>query len=202
MARSGPDNPVVSMERERERVIEALSQHFAHDNLSLDELDRRMEQVYRARTVSALRELTKDLPTESGAVAPRPAAPVPQAFAPDEGRLVSIMGSMKRRGLWQPPRQLNVFTIMSETLLDLTEAALARGVTEIELRAVMASIKIIVPPNVRVVVEPSAFMAEVNDQTIDPPPVGSGAPVVRITGFVFMSELKVVIRRRERLDDV
>jgi len=190
------------MERERERVIEALSQHFAHDNLSLDELDRRMEQVYRARTVSALRELTKDLPTESGAVAPRPAAPVPQAFAPDEGRLVSIMGSMKRRGLWQPPRQLNVFTIMSETLLDLTEAALARGVTEIELRAVMASIKIIVPPNVRVVVEPSAFMAEVNDQTIDPPPVGSGAPVVRITGFVFMSELKVVIRRRERLDDV
>lgn len=201
MARSDPDDPVVSLDRERERVIETLSRHFAHDNLSLDELERRMEQVYRARSVPALRDLTKDLPSESVEIATRPAAPVPQAFAPEEGRLVSIMGTTTRRGLWQPPRLLDLVSIMSETLLDLTEAALSPGVTEIRLRGVMTSVKIIVPPNVRVVVQPSAFMAEVNDEVLDPPPVGSGAPVVRITGFVVMAELKVVVRRRENPAD-
>ncbi len=201
MARSDPDDPVVSLDRERERVIETLSQHFAHDNLSLDELERRMEQVYRARSMPALRELTKDLPSESVEIAPRPAAPVPQAFAPEVGRVVSIMGTTKRRGLWQPPRLLELVSIMSETLLDLTEAVLSPGVTEIRLRAVMTSLKIIVPPNVRVVVQPSAFMAEVNDEAVDPPPVGSGASVVRITGFVVMAELKVVVRRRENPED-
>src|SRR6185436_16738578 len=65
MAQSGPDGPIVSLERERERTIELLSQHFAHDNLSLDELERRMEQVYRASSLPALRDLTRDLPTDT-----------------------------------------------------------------------------------------------------------------------------------------
>jgi hypothetical protein len=41
-------------------------------------------------------------------------------------------------------------------------------------------------------------MAEVADETTDPPPVGSGAPVIRITGFVMMTELKVFVRTREK----
>jgi hypothetical protein len=187
-----------SMDRERERVIEELSRHFAHDNLSLDELERRIEQVYRAGSVPALRDLTRDLPSPEDAVTPaKRAAPVPEVFTPEEDRIVSIMASTKRRGVWRPPRYLNLYSIMSETHLDLTEAVLGQGVTEIHLRAVMTQVKIIVPPGVRVVVQPSAFMADVADETFDPPAVGSGAPVVRITGPVIMSELKVFVRQRE-----
>lgn len=199
MAQSGPDKPV-TLERERERTIESLSHHFAHDNLSLDELERRMEQVYRVSSVPALRDLTKDLPSESAAVAERRPAPVPQAFAPEKGRIVSVLASTRRKGMWQPARHLDVWSIVSDTHLDLTRAHLAPGVTEIHLRAVMAAVKVIVPPGVRVVCQPSAFMAEVSDETIDPPAVGSGAPVVRITGPMFMAELKVKVRGRERLE--
>jgi hypothetical protein len=74
---------------------------------------------------------------------------------------------------------------------------LNEGVTEIDVHAIMASIKVIVPPGVRVVMQAGSFMAEVTDDAIDAPAVGSGAPVVRITGFVFMSELKVRVRHRE-----
>jgi hypothetical protein len=197
MARSEPEKPVVPLEREREATIQLLSDHFAQDNLTLDELERRIEQAYRAATVPALRDLTKDLQHEAGAVVPRPEEPVAEVFAPERDRLVSIMTQTKRRGLWQPPRHLDVWCVMSETLLDLTRARLSPGVTEIHLHALMASVKIIVSPGVRVVMQPSAFMAEVSDEVLDPPPVGSNAPVVRITGGVMMTELKVRVRTRE-----
>lgn len=200
MAPSGPEKPAVSLEAERDRTIELLSDHFAHDNLTLDQLELRIEQAYRAASLPALRELTKDLKTDAGAVVPQPAASIPEVFAPERDRIVSIMANTKRRGMWQPPRHLDVVCVMSETLLDLTEARLPTGVTEIHLRALMASIKVIVPPGVRVVLQPSAFMAEVSDEVFAPPPVGSNAPVVRITGPVVMTELKVRVRTRELPD--
>ena len=188
------------MERERDRTIELLSDHFAHDNLTLDELERRIEEAYRASSVPALRELTKDLKTESGAVVPQNTAPVPEVFASDQDRIVSIMANTKRSGTWQPPRRLDLWCIMSDTHLDLTEARLLPGVTEIHLRTLMAAVKVIVPPGVRVVVQPSAFMADVSDEMLDQPAVGSQAPVVRITGKVIMTELKVRVRTRELLE--
>ena len=202
MARSGPDNPVVSLERERERTIALLSEHFAQDNLSLEELEARIEQSYRAASVANLRELTKDLPSEPSETPPvqqrggRP-APVPEIYAPERDRIVSVMAQTKRRGTWQPPRHLDLWSVMSEVNLDLTQARLSPGVTEIHLRAIMATVKVIVPPGVRVVVQPSAFMAEVSDEALNPPPVGSNAPVIRITGPVVMAELKVRVRTRE-----
>jgi hypothetical protein len=199
--RKGEPFPV-PLERERERTIELLSQHFANDNLSLDELESRLEQVYRAGSVPALRELTRDLPSDAVEPQERLAAPLSEVFAPEEGRIVSIMAETKRRGFWLVPRKLNLWTIMSDTRLDLTQAQLAPGVTEIHLRSVMAAVKVIVPSGVRVVVQPSAFMAEVADETIDPPPVGSGAPVVRITGPVIMAELKVFVRKRELPEEI
>lgn len=202
MAPSGPETPAVSLQRERERAVELLGQHFAHDNISMEELERRIELAYRAPSVQDLRGLLQDLPSGETALAPRPEAPVPELYATEEGRVVSIMGQTTRGGVWQPPRRLNVWSVMSETRLDLTEALLPSGVTEIDLHGIMTQIKIIVPPGVRVVSQVSAFMAEVADETSDPPPVGSGAPVVRVTGFVFMAELRILVRRRELLGDL
>jgi hypothetical protein len=202
MAQSGPDLPV-SLDRERERTIALLGDHFAQDNLSLEELEHRIEEAYRARDLPALRELLKDLPTaeQKATLAPRQSAPSREIFAPESGRITSVMSQTSRRGIWHVPRELDVWSVMSETTLDLTQAVLPGGVTEIDLHGIMTSIRIIVPPGVRVVMQAGSFMAEVSDLTDDPPPVGSGAPVVRITGFVFMAELKITVRRRELLSD-
>lgn len=201
MAQSGPDVPV-SLDRERERTISLLGDHFAQDNLSLEELEHRIEQAYRARDLPALRDLLKDLPTteeKATAIVSERSRPSHEIFAPEEGRLVSVMSQTNRRGVWHLPRALTVWSVMSETNLDLTQAVLPPGVTEIDLHGIMTSIKIVVPPGVRVVMQAGSFMADVSDLTDDPPPVGSGAPVVRVTGFVFMAELKVTVRRREEI---
>ena len=187
---------VVSMDLERQKTIDLLSDHFAQDNISIEELERRIEDVYRAPSVPALRDITRDLPG-SGTLAPRAAPPVPDLYAPEHDRIRSIMATTKRRGVFRLARYVNLWSVMSETHIDLTEALLSEGVTEIECRAVMASVKIIVPPGVRVVMQAGSFMSEVTDDALDAPAVGSGAPVVRITGFVLMSELKVRVRHRE-----
>jgi len=204
MARSDPDrvgpNAPLSLERERELTVELLSQHFAVDNLTIDELDRRMEQVYRATSVAALHDITRDLPTAGGSAAATSSAqslaPL-DAFPVEHGRIVSIMSETKRQGLWQLPRKLDVWSIMSETRLDLTESQLMDGVTEIRLHALMCAVKIVVPPGVRVVMQCGALMSTVEDDLGDQPAVGSRAPVVRVTGRLIMGELKVSTRRRE-----
>lgn len=198
MTEERSQHPVgASIELERERAIELLSRHFAQDVISLEELERRIEEAYRAKTVSSIRDLTRDLPTDPAAARSKREAPLPAAFAAQSDRIVSVMAETVRRGIWHPARHVRVWSVMSETQLDLTEARLAPGVTEIELRAFMATVKVIVPPGVRVVVQPTAFMAQVADEADDPPAVGSGAPVIHITGTVIMAELKVSARTRE-----
>ena len=191
----GAERGVVSMDLERQKAIDVLSEHFAQDNISIEELERRIADVYRASSLPALRDITRDLPGP-GTLGPRPVVQTPDLYVPPQDHIYSIMATTKRRGAWRPARHLDVWSVMSETQLDLTEAQLAEGVTEIEVHAIMSSLKIVVPPGVRVVMQAGSFMAEVTDDAADPPAVGSGAPVLRVTGFVFMSELKVRVRRR------
>jgi hypothetical protein len=89
---------------------------------------------------------------------------------------------------------------MSDTRIDLTHAVLQPGVSEIEMRAVMASIKVIVPPGVRVMVDAHSVMANVQsraDEATPDVPASASAPVIRLTGFAFMADVNVVVRRRE-----
>ena len=60
MAQSGPEHPVVSLQQERERTIDLLGRHFAQDNLSLEDLERRIELAYRASDLPSLREWVRD----------------------------------------------------------------------------------------------------------------------------------------------
>lgn len=188
---SPPTPPGLSLERERERAVDLLSQLFAQDGLTLEELEGRMERVYAARSVAALQEATRDLPAVVEAAAPR-AAVVPAAFAPQRDRIVSVMAETKRSGLAQVPPRLDLVCVMSDTKIDLRGAQLTAPVTEIRVRAVMAAVQVTVPAGVRVVVQPSAFMASVSDPDMLDDVVPAGAPVVRITGRVIMSELKIL----------
>jgi len=187
---------VVSVEVERVRTIALLSEHFAQDVLSIEGFEERVEQAYRAASVPALRELTRDL-VPAAPAAGAAAALAPAEFTQEHQRITSIMSSTKRRGAWRPARRVDLFCVMSESELDLTQAVLPSGVTEIHSTALMSQVKVIVPPGVRVVLQASSFMAQVSDETMEPPAVGSGAPVVRITGGVMMTELRAIVRQRE-----
>lgn len=187
----------------RERTIDALSRHFAEDHITLEELERRLERAYRAGSSAELEQLTHDLPALGAATAApargaygasgRDLAPA-SGLAPGTRRMLSIMSSNKRVGNWNPPRELDVAAVMSETVLDLTGTRM-QPVMDIKLFAMMASVRIIVPEGTQVEDGLLSIMAEVRNAALmfgeDP-----GAPIVRIRGTALMAEVVVQVEPR------
>ena len=177
--------PTRPIEQVRERVIEALSEHFARDNISLDDLETRMARVYAASTPQEVDSLLDGLPTLATG-APLPAVSEPNSPAPKlRERLVAIMSGIVRRGLWKIPRRVRVVAILGGVQLDLREAELPPGVTEIRAFIFMGGLDVRVAPGVRLETEGVAIMGGFEDR-MDDSGAGRDAPVVRITGVAIM----------------
>src|SRR5215213_8187303 len=124
----------------RDKKINELSLHFANDQLTLEDLERRIEQVYKAGSVVELEAITADLaviptPAEAstgGRVAKKKKNAKALAAHADYARILSFMGETRRVGRWTMPQRLEVLSIMSDTKLDLTKAILPAGVVEID----------------------------------------------------------------------
>ena len=209
------DAPIYSLARARELKIDELSTHFANDDLTLEELERRIELVYKAATAAELETITADL--KKAAMVPpefvqakvvKGKGNAPATFELPHGRILSFMSSTRKVGRWALPRELQLKAIMSDTHIDLTNAVLTDPSVVVEVRAIMASLKIVVPPGMRVVVDTNSIMSNVESRADDfapaDMPAATNAPVVRLTGYAFMSDVKVVVRHREdaHLEDV
>jgi hypothetical protein len=178
--------PVRPIEHVRERVVEALSEHFARDHLTLDELETRMARVYAATTPAEVDSLVADLPALAVGA---PVIVTPDAYAPTpklKERLIAIMSGIVRRGLWKIPRRLRVVAIMGGVELDLRQAELPPGVTEISAFILMGGLSIRVPPGVRLETEGAAFMGGFEDRIHEPGIARADAPIVRVTGIAIM----------------
>ena len=197
MTSPGQPPSLQALEQERERVITLLSRHFANDNLSIEELETRLEMVYRAASVAEIRALASDLPAIEGAPATPATRPAPAPSQIVHSRMVSVLSSRVRRGAWIPPQRLDVVAVLSDTHLDLREAQLSDGVTEIRVKATWASVRITVPSHVHVVTDAMPLLASVSDRSVASRSLRHGAPVVRITGWALMSDLSVRSRDPE-----
>lgn len=194
--------PPASLNDAREQTVASLSTHFANDAITLEELERRIELAYRARSATELQALTSDLETGASRV-PAPVAGAPVA-APFGGRLsgraagalatrdrvVAIMSETSRGGLWPVPQRLEVRLVMAAAKIDLTTSPLP-PVMDIDVHAVMSSLHLIVPPGVHVVNHVGAFLGSVTVDLGESVAIPHGAPVVRLVGGAFMSEVKV-----------
>lgn len=189
-----PPTSIQALEQERERVITLLSRHFASDHLSIEDLETRLELAYRASSVAEIRALASDLPAVEGAGGRPALRPAPTPSQSVRTRMLAVLGTRTRRGLWVPPQELDLVAVMSDTQLDLRHAQLSAGVTEVRIKATFAAVRITVPPHVHVVVETTPVLAAVNDRSDQRRLPPRGAPVVRITGWALMSEVTVRTR--------
>ena len=202
--------PLVSLSDERERVIQQLSEHFANDRLSLDEMESRMELVYKASSIGELQRLTADLPSAAtpAVPAPLPAEAEVPALPRDRERMFAVMSETSRRGAWLVPQRLDLLAVMADTTIDLTQAALPTGIIDIHLRSMWAAVKIVVPPGLQVVNRVSSVMSSVHGGGEPSDPEDRAATdssgwrqgtVIRLSGWALMAEVQTKVRRRERL---
>jgi hypothetical protein len=184
----------------RDHVIAALSEHFAHDALDVDEFERRITVAHTSESPEEIEALLSDLP----ALAANPAAMIPAAKAalavmPAERvraqqTMLAIMGGVDRRGSWSLPRRLRLVTVMGGAMLDLREARFPPGPVDIEIFSFMGGAQIIVPPGLAIETHGSAIMGgfqEVNRAPIHP---DADAPLLRVHGFVVMGGVDITMR--------
>ena len=183
----------MSLEQERERTVQLLCRQFAHDNLTTPELESRLEAAYKASTLPELQALTAGLPSVALTTDDSPRDASVTARDASQRRLLSVFGTLKKRGDWEPSPQTRVIAVFSDCEVDLRAARIAPGVTTLDVSAVFAAVRIIVPPGVSVECDGSAFMGSFEDKT-EGAPAGRGAPVLRVAGTSVFSEVKVVVR--------
>jgi hypothetical protein len=192
---------MAEIEVDRERVIQTLCAHYAHDHLTTQELEVRFDRAYRATSVLELQGLVLGLPalapTElSLAPVRRPApAPVQPGWTAPPGfekRRLVVMSEFKSKGAWRPPQRTVVKCIMGSVLFDLRDAVLEHQEIEFDISAVMGEVKFILPPWVRVEADGTAFMGSFDhhlDSSADP-----NAPIIRISGSTVMGSVVVKTR--------
>ena len=186
---------VVPVGAVRERVIQTLTNAFANDEISVAELEERLEKTYRATTADEALALIAGLQQAGpGATVVRP-----QAFevTREPERFFSILSSQARRGVWHVPRELDTLALFSDTTIDLTHAILPKDIIELKVSVVFASLKVIVPAGMRVVNRVGAFAANVESAAaLDLAPMKEGVPVVRITGNAVFANLEIVAAKK------
>ncbi|HEX8906705.1 MAG TPA: DUF1707 domain-containing protein [Longimicrobiaceae bacterium] len=202
----------VPLEQTRQRIIEQLCAHYAAENLDDAALEDRLTRAYAATTLPALQELVADLPVQTPGATASPSTAVATARADlvaEKQVIVAVMGGSERRGVWTPPRHLQVIAVMGGAELDFREARFGPGVTEVTCFALMGGVQIIVPPGVHVETNGLALMGGFSHRGSVDPPSDPSAPVLRIGGVAIMGgvdleyrypgERSGEARRRERL---
>lgn len=199
-------------EVDRQRAVDALCQAFADDRIEVDEFERRVELAHRADTAEELRRLLAGVP---GASPPAPysppgSAPVPPSMAVDRPSgnhplqpvesvrptsfIAGILGGGSRSGGWFPARVNYAMGVMGGFSLDLREAPLPPGVTEIKLFCMWGGGEIIVPPDVRVEVSIVGIMGGFDYDHAAPSTLDPSAPVVHVTGVCLMGGAEIAVR--------
>ena len=83
---------------------------------------------------------------------------VPAHLLQERGGVTVWWSNIKREGEWILPRIFRVFTFMGNVELDLTSARIVDGISEIEIRCIMANVEISVPPDIRVLSDGDGIM--------------------------------------------
>lgn len=195
------------LEQKREAVIELLSGHYAEDRLELDVFEQRVEQAEAASTEQELRDLVKDLEPEEepppveevmvkdvgGALEKvhTSTALVPASQVQTSSTILALLGGPSRQGVWNVPRKLKVVAVLGGANLDLREARLSHGVTEINCKCLLGGVHIIVPPELRVEVQGNGIMGAFNDCTDQGMYEKMETCSVRITGVTVMGSVEI-----------
>jgi hypothetical protein len=193
-----------SLGRRREVTIDALCEHFANDEMEMEEFERRVEAAHKASTGDELKTLLQDLPggdlpvqhAEGDALAPDRRFRVTSAAHVKERQfVVAILGGASRKGKWAPARTNYALAIMGGTELDFREAVLGPGITDVQVFAMWGGVEIIVPPGLRVESHGLAIMGGFDHlEDIREGPDDPDAPVLRITGAALMGGVDIKFR--------
>ena len=168
-------------DEEREERVVALHAHCRAGRLTVEELEERTQAAYAARTVGELEALTADLPAH----VPAPATPAEPLV------LRATLGETKRGGRWRVPARLALRAVLGEVEVDLRDAELPAGGVDVDARATLGTIRLLVPPGTPVSLSGRSVLGERKVRGGLADGERAGGPEVRIHGLAVLGEIHV-----------
>jgi hypothetical protein len=201
------------LKRAREETLAVLELRHSGQRLAPREYEQKVAAARRATTTGELESLLLDAapagalaasPAPPRAVPPVPAAPAhrppvrpaPPAeldFSDEQGFVMALLSSTRRKGHWEPPARLYVGALMGGAVLDFREADLLEGVTEVVILAIMGGVNIVVPPDLDVEVDGIGLLggfSHLSRRTDD-----DDSPLLRIRGLALMGGVEVKVKK-------
>ncbi|MCW2878577.1 MAG: hypothetical protein JWQ95_2677 [Sphaerisporangium sp.] len=171
-----PPQDLRASDDDRERVATVLRDAVADGRLTLAEHEERVEGVYRARTLGELAALTADL-----------LPPHLQPLRADGEPVMALFRSEQRDGRWVVPSRYSVTAVGTGVTLDLREALLQSSHITVQATVVGATLTLIVPDGVRVIIPASAVLGGKKNHV--PESASPDAPVIEITGMIMLGNV-------------
>jgi hypothetical protein len=116
---------------------------------------------------------------------------VPQEMVPAVRGVTAFLSAQARAGDWILPRLFRAVSFWGSVTIDLTSARFGAGTSRIEVVAIMGSIEVFVPPDVRVECDGDAIVGsfEMQGQKWSKP--ADGAPTLHVTGTAYLGSVEV-----------
>ena len=188
-------------DRERDVVLQRVQQAFAEGRLDDNEFDERMRATLTAKTHAELDVLLKDLPATAPDEATAPAlasAAGPASAGPAPGKYaIAYKGSVRRSGRWRVPASYTTVVYKGGGWLDLRAAELTGPVTAIRAVAYKSTVRILVPPGVRVEVTGFGIVQDGTDDETLGYRLPNDAPVIHIRSLAYKGSVEITTRPPE-----
>lgn len=170
---------------DREAAAEQVQAAASDGRLELDELDERLTAVYQAKTRSELAVATSDL--ESTTLASTPLS------------LQTKSGTLRRKGLWTAPAEINAEVQSGSIKIDFTQARAPHREIVVRATAKSGGVVLIVPYGWTVVMDEVSSTSGTITNNVGGD-VASAQQIVRVIGSVKSGVIKARYRRRSFLD--
>jgi hypothetical protein len=173
----------------RDQAIARLQDHYAQNDIDVDDFERRVEVAEDARTTEQLQAALRGLPTP-----PSQALVVAERAGQLTTSVRALLSSTERKGRWRVPSRVVVRATLGSVELDLVEAQV-EGEVDIEVRATFGSVRIVVPEGLAIEVNGSAVLGNF-DHLVQEPASRRDRRRVRVSGRALMGSVEILVQRK------
>jgi hypothetical protein len=181
---------------DRDRAASVVNEALAEGRLTAQEHSERLDSIYAAKTHAEIVPLIDDLPARAGTSA-QVAVPG-EAEHPSSTAIVAVFGGATRKGTWRVPGTTTVVTVFGGVDLDLRDAILPGREVTMRAVCVFGGMSITVPPEMRVIDSGVAVFGGRDVDSETPESLGSGAPLLRVTGACVFGGVSVKHKERKQ----